>query len=137
MRLVAMYYLQVITNFSRANSKLLEADFHLHNQDIFLVNKITEDVVAYLRTHPQVETQRATPMCYLKNMGHWGPEISIMCTINFGVRFPCPRKVCIMNVECGQMDYYHSRGLSIPIKRIVIFLPHLPRVIPTFVKTSS
>lgn len=93
-----IYYLQVITNFSRANSKLLEADFHLHNQDIFLVNKITEDVVAYLRTHPQVETQRATPMCYLKNMGHWGPEISIMCTINFGVRFPRPRKS--LHYEC-------------------------------------
>jgi hypothetical protein len=77
--------MQVITNFSRANSKLLEANFHLHNQDIFLVDKITAQVVEYLKTHPQVEKQRATPMCYLKDMGHWGPEISIMCTINFGV----------------------------------------------------
>ncbi|KAG0603664.1 hypothetical protein M758_10G111600 [Ceratodon purpureus] len=75
---------QVVTNFSRANSKLLEASFYLHNQDIFKVNQITENVVEYLKTHPQVDSQKSTPMCYLNTMGHWGPEISIMCTINFG-----------------------------------------------------
>ncbi|KAG0556699.1 hypothetical protein KC19_11G072800 [Ceratodon purpureus] len=34
-----------LMNFSRANSKLLEASFYLHNQDIFLVDKITAQVV--------------------------------------------------------------------------------------------
>lgn len=75
---------QVITNFSRANSKQLEASFYVHNQDIFLVNKITKNVVDYLKTHPQVETKKATPQCYLSTMGQWGPEISILCSINFG-----------------------------------------------------
>jgi MscS family membrane protein len=75
---------QVITNFSRANSKQLEASFYVHNQDIFLVNKITENVVEYLKTHRQVDKIRSTPQCYLNTMGYWGPEIVILCTINFG-----------------------------------------------------
>lgn len=79
---------QVITNFSRANSKHMDASFYLHNQDIFLVNKITADVKTYLKSHPQVtETNRSTPMCYLNKMGHWGPEICIVCNVGSGVTY--------------------------------------------------
>ncbi|KAG0624155.1 hypothetical protein M758_3G228000 [Ceratodon purpureus] len=96
---------QVITNFSRANSKLLEASFYLQNQDIFKVNKITADVKAYLKTHPQVtETGRTTPMCYLNKMGHWGPEVCIVC-----------------NVTIGEVTYYEVRQeIMVQVAQIIV-----------------
>jgi hypothetical protein len=97
---------QVVTNFSRAKSKLLEASFYLHNHDIFKVNKITEDVVEYLKTHPQVDSQKSTPMCYLNTMGHWGPEVCIMCTVNFGVMIILSLTFCLCK---DLMQSYHIR----------------------------
>lgn len=72
---------QVITNFSRAKTKVLEASMQLNNRHIFLVHTITEKVQSYLVSHPSVESVKATPICYLKSMESDGPVIALSCVI--------------------------------------------------------
>jgi hypothetical protein len=68
--------MQVITNFSRATTKVLEASFQLNDRHIFLVNNITTEVQKYLSLQPSIETVKATPLCYLKSMEKDGPVIA-------------------------------------------------------------
>lgn len=72
---------QVITNFSRANSRVLEATFQLDNRHIFMVNSITEEVTKNLLSHPNIDSSRTSPICYLRTMGDDGPEISVTCVV--------------------------------------------------------
>ncbi|EFJ35816.1 hypothetical protein SELMODRAFT_404072 [Selaginella moellendorffii] len=72
---------QVIINYSRAKDKLLEATFQVRNQDIFLIEKITNRVVQYLRWHKEVDKGSQPPMCYLKSMGSLGLDIGLLCII--------------------------------------------------------
>jgi hypothetical protein len=73
--------MQVITNFSRATTKVLEASFQLNDRHIFLVNNITTEVQKYLSLQPSIETVKATPLCYLKSMEKDGPVIALSCVI--------------------------------------------------------
>ncbi|CAK9860055.1 unnamed protein product [Sphagnum jensenii] len=73
---------QVINNMSRATSKSLEAEFLLQNQNIFMVEKITERVTQYLYMNSHVDSKRTRPLCYLKDISQAGPKIAIMCNIN-------------------------------------------------------
>jgi hypothetical protein len=79
---VCMNDLQVINNMSRATSKSLEAEFLLQNQNIFMVEKITERVTQYLYMNSHVDSKRTRPLCYLKDISQAGPKIAIMCNIN-------------------------------------------------------
>lgn len=72
---------QVITNFSRAKTRVLEATFQLDNRHIFMVNNITKTVTEYLASHPSVDNANTSPFCYLKNMEDDGPEIALSCVI--------------------------------------------------------
>ncbi|KAG0600767.1 hypothetical protein M758_11G059000 [Ceratodon purpureus] len=72
---------QVITNFSRAKTKVLKASFQLHNRHMFLVHRITSEVRNYLSSHQKVETERATPICWLDSMHRNGPQLAISCEI--------------------------------------------------------
>ncbi|KAG0618812.1 hypothetical protein M758_4G093200 [Ceratodon purpureus] len=72
---------QVITNFSRAKTKVLEASFQLNNRHIFLVHDITTKVQKYLSSQPSVESMKATPICYLQSMEKDGPVIALSCVI--------------------------------------------------------
>lgn len=73
--------MQVITNFSRAKTRVLEATFQLDNRHIFMVNNITKTVTEYLASHPSVDNANTSPFCYLKNMEDDGPEIALSCVI--------------------------------------------------------
>jgi small-conductance mechanosensitive channel len=73
---------QVINNMSRATSRSLEAEFLLQNQNIFMVEKITERVTEYLYMNSHVDSKRTRPLCYLKDISQAGPKIAIMCNIN-------------------------------------------------------
>ena len=72
---------QVITNFSRAKTKVLEASFQLNNRHIFLVNGITDEITKYLQSLSGVETQTSAPICYLKSMQKDGPELAVSCVV--------------------------------------------------------
>jgi MscS family membrane protein len=72
---------QVITNFSRAKTMVLEASMQLNNRHIFLVHVITEKVQDYLRSHSHVEKIKSAPICYLKSMQNDGPVIALSCVI--------------------------------------------------------
>jgi small-conductance mechanosensitive channel len=72
---------QVITNYSRAVNKLMEAEFPLRIQDVFHVDRITSKVVHFLRNHPDVDTNKSTPVCYLKNCTGSSSIIAITAVI--------------------------------------------------------
>lgn len=72
---------QVITNFSRAKTKVLRASFQLQNRHMVVVRKITSRVRDYLSAHPNVDTEKATPICWLHSMHHSGPQLAISCEI--------------------------------------------------------
>jgi hypothetical protein len=84
---VCMNDLQVINNMSRATSKSLESEFLLQNQNIFMVEKITERVTQYLYMNSHVDSKRTRPLCYLKDISQAGPKIAIMCNINLLVSY--------------------------------------------------
>ncbi|KAL2613711.1 hypothetical protein R1flu_025403 [Riccia fluitans] len=72
---------QVITNYSRANNKLLEAEFPIRIQDIFLVDKITGLVSTFLKSHPEIDSGLKTPVCYLKSVHEQGVQIAVSCVV--------------------------------------------------------
>ncbi|CAM6101761.1 unnamed protein product [Calypogeia fissa] len=57
---------QIISNYSRATNRLMEAEFPIRMQDIFHVERITSKVVQFLKSHPDVDANNSTPVCYLK-----------------------------------------------------------------------
>jgi hypothetical protein len=58
--------MQIISNYSRATNRLMEAEFPIRMQDIFHVEGITSKVVQFLKSHPDVDANNSTPVCYLK-----------------------------------------------------------------------
>lgn len=52
---------------------------------MFSISDITANVEQYLQSQPSVETQKSTPVCYLKSMQVDGPEIALSCVINITV----------------------------------------------------
>ncbi|KAL3679166.1 hypothetical protein R1sor_022122 [Riccia sorocarpa] len=72
---------QVITNYSRANNKLLEAEFPIRIQDIFLVDKITTRVTLCLKSHQDVDSGAKTPVCYLKSVHEQGVQLAVQCVV--------------------------------------------------------
>ncbi|KAG6546107.1 hypothetical protein Mapa_012514 [Marchantia paleacea] len=72
---------QVITNYSRANNKLLDAAFPVRIQDIFHVDRITNRVVQYLKANPDVDSSKSTPVCYLKSVHEGGVQIAMTCIV--------------------------------------------------------
>lgn len=106
-----LFEVQVITNFSRAKSKVLEASFQLNNRHIFLVHDITMKVQKYLSSHPSVETVKATPICYLKSMEKDGPQIALSCVIKTVVSLLPPPSLFRNFLRCISSSSL-SRGTS-------------------------
>lgn len=106
---------QVITNFSRAKTKVLEASFQLNNRHIFLVNGITDEITKYLQSLPSVETKTSTPACYLKSMQKDGPVLAVSCVVKSTVSsvihrryhpIVLPEFVCFdLNIYCLFISY--------------------------------
>jgi hypothetical protein len=76
---------QVITNYSRAKHRLMEAEFPLRIQDIFLVEKITANVVEFLKSYPDVDSSKSTPVCYMKNCSGSSCTIGVSAVIKAAV----------------------------------------------------
>jgi hypothetical protein len=76
---------QVITNFSRAKLRALEAKFQLKSRHMFFVHGITEHVHEYLLSHPHVESLKTTPKCFLMAMHKDGPELALQCYLTAAV----------------------------------------------------
>lgn len=77
--------LQVITNFSRAKLRALEAKFQLKSRHMFFVHGITEQVHQFLLSHPHVESLKTIPKCYLMGMRKDGPELVLQCYLTAAV----------------------------------------------------
>ncbi|BFI20189.1 mechanosensitive ion channel protein 1/2/3 [Marchantia polymorpha subsp. ruderalis] len=91
---------QVITNYSRANNKLLDAAFPIRIQDIFHVDRITQRVASYLKANPDVDTSKSTPVCYLKSVHEGGVQIAMTCIVRptGGSEFYRVQQVILMRV---------------------------------------
>lgn len=85
MPLNPLWGLQVITNFSRAKLRALEAKFQLKSRHMFFVHGITEQVHQYLLSHPDVESLKTTPKCFLMAMRKDGPELALQCYLTAAV----------------------------------------------------
>ncbi|KAI5059515.1 hypothetical protein GOP47_0025834 [Adiantum capillus-veneris] len=73
---------EVIVNHSRAKCRQLTAVFLLRNEDIFLVDKITDEITQFLLKHERVDLIHGTkPVCYLKSMSPEGLELELLCSI--------------------------------------------------------
>lgn len=73
---------EVIINHSRAKCRQLVAAFLLRNEDVHLVDQITDDITELLINHPRVDLVYGTkPVCYLKSMSPEGLELELLCSI--------------------------------------------------------
>ena len=72
---------QVITNFSRARCRLLDATFDLRNQDVVLVRRITQRISAFLRSHPALLEGATPPAAYLKALTASCMQVAVTATL--------------------------------------------------------
>lgn len=72
---------EVIVNYSRTRCRLLSAVFQLRSEDIFVVDKLTAEIIEYLHNHPKVDKEKQFPICYLKAMNANGLDIELLCFV--------------------------------------------------------